>query len=84
MNARRHIALGLFFLGVVGVLGYYTLFKTDVSLFGEKPRMVAYAEDGGGLRKGAPVLYAGVRWGEVASVLPDIDRPREERAVRRR
>lgn len=79
MNPRRHLALGVFFLAVVGVLGYYTLFKTDVSLFGERPRMVAYAESAGGLRKGAPVLYAGVRWGQIDEVVPDVSRPREER-----
>lgn len=79
MSPRRHLALGLFFLAVVGVLGYYTLFKTDVSLFGERPRMTAYVENAGGLRKGAPVLYAGVRWGKVEEVVPDVDRPRDER-----
>jgi phospholipid/cholesterol/gamma-HCH transport system substrate-binding protein len=79
MTPRRHLVLGLFFLTVVGVLGYYTLFRTDVSLFGEKTRVVAFVDNAGGLRKGAPVLYAGVRWGQVEEVVPDIDRPRAER-----
>ncbi len=79
MSPRRHLALGLFFLGIVGVLGYYTLFKTDVSFFTEKPRLEAFAENAGGLRKGAPVLYAGVRWGQIESVVPDVTRPRDER-----
>ncbi|MEZ6018267.1 MAG: MlaD family protein [Planctomycetota bacterium] len=81
MNARRHLALGLFFLVVVGVLGYYTLFKTDVSFFGERTRITAYTENAGGLRKGAPVLYAGVRWGQVEAVMPDVDRPRDKRVL---
>jgi phospholipid/cholesterol/gamma-HCH transport system substrate-binding protein len=79
MTPRRHLVLGLFFLAVIGVLGYYTLFKTDVSFFGEKSRLVAFTDNAGGLRKGAPVLYAGVRWGQVEEVVPDMDRPREER-----
>jgi len=79
MTPRRHLALGLFFLAVVGVLGYYTLFKTDVSFFGEKSQVFAYTDNAGGLRKGAPVLYAGVRWGQVEEVMPDIERPRAER-----
>jgi phospholipid/cholesterol/gamma-HCH transport system substrate-binding protein len=79
MNTRRHLALGLFFLGVVGVLGYYTLFKTDVSFFSERPILVGSTSDAGGLRTGAPVLYAGVRWGQVEEIVPEIDRPRDER-----
>ena len=79
MSPRRHLALGLFFLAVVGILGYYTLFKTDVQLFGERQRLTAFVENAGGLRKGSPVLYAGVRWGKVEEVVPDIERPREER-----
>lgn len=79
MNPRRHIALGLLFLAAVGILSYYTLFKTEFSLFAEKQSLVAYAEDARGLRKGAPVLYAGVRWGKVDAVAPDLERPREER-----
>ena len=79
MTPRRHLVLGLFFLAVIGVLGYYTLFKTDVSFFGEKSRVEAYTDNAGGLRKGAPVLYAGVRWGQVEEVVPDMDRPRAER-----
>lgn len=79
MTPRRHLVLGLFFVGVIGILGYYTLFKTDVSFFGEKSKLVALTDNAGGLRKGAPVLYAGVRWGQVEEVVPDMDRPRAER-----
>jgi phospholipid/cholesterol/gamma-HCH transport system substrate-binding protein len=79
MTPRRHAALGLLFLAAVGILSYYTLFKTDFSLFEERQAVVAYAEDARGLRKGAPVLYAGVRWGKVEAVVPDLERPRDER-----
>lgn len=79
MNPRRHVALGLLFLAAVGILSYYTLFKTDFSLFEERQSIVAYAEDARGLRKGAPVLYAGVRWGKVEAVAPDLERARDER-----
>ena len=71
--------LGLLFLAAIGILSYYTLFKTDFSLFEEKQEITVFAEDARGLRKGAPVLYAGVRWGKVTSVVPDIERPRAER-----
>lgn len=71
--------LGLLFLAATGILSYYTLFKTDFSLFDEKQELVVYAEDARGLRKGAPVLFAGVRWGKVDSVVPDLSRPRERR-----
>ncbi|MEL6712771.1 MAG: MlaD family protein, partial [Planctomycetota bacterium] len=79
MSPRRHLMLGLLFLAATGILSYYTLFKTDFSLFDEKQELVVYAEDARGLRKGAPVLFAGVRWGKVDSVVPDLSRPRERR-----
>ena len=79
MTPKKHLMLGLLFLSAIGILGYFTLFKTNFSLFDEPQEMVVFAEDARGLRKGSPVLYAGVRWGEVTSVVPDIDRPREQR-----
>ena len=79
MTPRRHLALGLLFLAAVGILSYFTLFKTDFSMFEEKQSIVAYAENARGLRKGSPVLYAGVRWGKVDSVAPDIERRRDKR-----
>lgn len=79
MTPRRHTLLGLLFLTAVGILSYYTLFKTDFSFFEERQTMTAFTEDARGLRKGSPVLYAGVRWGKVTSVIPDMTRPREER-----
>lgn len=79
MTPRRHMMLGLLFLGAIGILSYYTLFKTDFSLFEEKQELTVYAEDARGLRKGSPVLYAGVRWGKVTAVVPDLDQPRAKR-----
>ena len=79
MTPSRHLSLGLLFLGAVSILSYYTLFKTDFSLFESKQSVVAYTENARGLRKGAPVLFAGVRWGKVDAVVPDLDRPRAER-----
>ena len=79
MTPQRHILLGLLFLTAIGILSYFTLFKTDFSLFEEKQSIVAYAEDARGLRAGSPVLYAGVRWGKVLGVEPSMERPRAER-----
>jgi ABC-type transporter Mla subunit MlaD len=74
MTPRRHLLLGLLFLTATGILSYFTLFKTDFSLFKDQQTIVAYAEDARGLRRGSPVLYAGVRWGKVESVVPNLDR----------
>ncbi|QDV07801.1 mce related protein [Planctomycetes bacterium Poly30] len=79
MTPRRHILLGLLFLTAIGILSYFTLFKTDFTLFAEQQTLVAYTEDARGLRKGSPVLYAGVRYGKVDSVIPSLERPRSER-----
>ena len=79
MTPRRHTLLGLLFLTAVGILSYYTLFKTDFSFFEERQTLTAFTEDARGLRKGSPVLYAGVRWGKVTAVAPDMTRPRAER-----
>ncbi len=65
MTSRQHMALGLLFLMVSMILGYYTFFKTDFSLFTEKVGMTVWFENAGGIRDGDPVLVAGVRWGEV-------------------
>lgn len=79
MTPKKHLMLGLLFLTAIGILGYFTLFKTNFSLFDEPQELVVFAEDARGLRKGSPVLYAGVRWGEVTAVVPDLDRPPSER-----
>ncbi|MFT7678476.1 MAG: phospholipid/cholesterol/gamma-HCH transport system substrate-binding protein [Planctomycetota bacterium] len=71
MSPQRHAALGMFFLVVVGVLGYFTLFKTDFSIGEEKYEMTAWFPDANGLRKGDAVRVAGVRWGKVSQLIYD-------------
>lgn len=71
MSPQRHAALGLFFLVVVGVLGYFTLFKTDFSIGEETYEMTVWFPDANGLRKGDSVRVAGVRWGKVGGLVYD-------------
>lgn len=68
MTARRHTLIGLFFVLVTGILGWFTLFKSDLSLFAESFPMTAYFKEGGGLHKGDSVLVAGMRWGRVVNL----------------
>ena len=65
MAKTRHIYLGLFFLAVVALLGGYTLFLTEFSLFSEKTRVQLLFQNTSGLREGDSVLVAGMRWGKV-------------------
>lgn len=68
MSTQRHVLLGVFFLAIVGVLGYYTLFLTDFRLFSEQVRLKVYFSETNGLRRGDTVLVAGMRWGKVESL----------------
>ncbi|MDA1266382.1 MAG: MlaD family protein [Planctomycetota bacterium] len=79
MNAKRQALLGLFFVLVFGVLGWFTLFKSDLSLFSEKVTVSVKFQGAGGLRAGDPVLVAGLRWGEVESLDYDPQKPLKER-----
>jgi phospholipid/cholesterol/gamma-HCH transport system substrate-binding protein len=83
MTPQRHALLGLFFFGVIGILGYFTLFKTDFQLFGERHALTVHFNRAAGLRAGDPVLVAGVRWGQVARLDfdPDSGDPRERITV---
>ena len=36
MSSKSQLLLGAFFVAVLGILGYYTLFLTDFSLFREE------------------------------------------------
>ena len=71
MKPKQHATLGLFFLGVVGVLAWFTLFQSDFRVGGESRVATVWLEDAGGLRSGDPVLVAGVRWGKVDGVRYD-------------
>ena len=71
MRAKQHAVLGLFFLGVVAVLAWFTLFQSDFRVGGEARRVTVWLEDAGGIRSGDSVLVAGVRWGKVDRVRYD-------------
>ena len=71
MRAKQHAVLGLFFLGVVAVLAWFTLFQSDFRVGGEARRVTVWMEDAGGIRSGDSVLVAGVRWGKVDRVRYD-------------
>lgn len=79
MSAQRQALLGLFFVLITGVLGWFTLFKSDLSLFSEPIRILVHFEQAGGLRQGDPVLVAGLRWGEVEDLSLDMERPLSQR-----
>jgi len=68
---QRHTLLGALFLTVVGLLGYFTLFQADMTLFSEKQSFKAYFNNTNGLRVGDPVLVAGMRWGKVDALTFD-------------
>jgi phospholipid/cholesterol/gamma-HCH transport system substrate-binding protein len=71
MTNTRLVLLGLLFLGALGILGYYTLFLTDFSLFSERFRLVVQLPGANGLRRGDTVQVAGVRKGRVETVTFD-------------
>ena len=79
MTPQRHALLGLFFVLVFAILGWFTLFQGDVSLFRDPVRVTIHFEEAGGLRHGDPVLVAGLRWGEVESLTYDPEQPPQSR-----
>ncbi len=79
MNTQRQVLLGAFFLIVLLVLGAYTLFLTDFSLFKERHLIVAHFSEANGLRKGDSVLVAGIRDGRVQMLAYDPAAPIERR-----
>jgi len=79
MNTQRQVLLGAFFLIVLLVLGVYTLFLTDFSLFKERHTIVAHFNEANGLRKGDSVLVAGIRDGRVHALAYDPAAPIERR-----
>lgn len=78
MNSQRTFLLGLFFVLALGVLGYYTLFMTDFTMFSNRPELVVHFPEARGLREGDTVMVAGVRWGRVKGLTfdPTADRQR--------
>lgn len=79
MDTRRQLQLGIFFLGVVAILAYFTLFMADVKLVGNPERREVFFSETNGLRLGSPVLVAGMRWGKVVDMQYDPAADFEER-----
>lgn len=81
MSGQRSVILGLFFLVALLVLGYYTLFLTDFTLFKKQAELRVHFAETNGLREGDSVLVAGMRWGRVKKLVYDPDAPQERRIL---
>lgn len=68
MNTKSHFLLGLLCLGALALLGYFTIAKSDFTLFGDVQQLVVKFPEADGLREGDSVLIAGVRWGKVTTI----------------
>ncbi len=79
MNTTRQFILGLFFLGALSTLVFYTLFFTDFTLFEDTVVETVYFPDASGLRAGDPVMVAGLRIGRVGDIGFNMNAPNEER-----
>jgi phospholipid/cholesterol/gamma-HCH transport system substrate-binding protein len=75
MDKKRQLLLGGFFLLVLGILGYFTLFQSEFSLFKKQYEMMVSFQDANGLRQGDGVLVAGIRRGRVKSLEFDPQAP---------
>ena len=71
MNTSNHFLLGLLFIAALTLLGYFTLFLSDFTLFGEVQQLTVHFPTANGLREGDSVLVAGVRWGKVTTITYD-------------
>ena len=81
MSSQRQVLLGAFFVIVLSILGYYTLFMTDFSLFGKSHDMVVHFPEASGLRTGDAVLVAGIRKGRIGDMTLDPRAPLERRVT---
>ena len=79
MTNQKHLVLGAFFVIVLSILGYYTLFLTDFALFGERHELEVFFTGANGLRQGDSVLVAGIRQGRVGTLEYDPTAEREQR-----
>ncbi|MEO6708224.1 MAG: MlaD family protein [Planctomycetota bacterium] len=79
MSHTRQLMLGAFFVIVLGILGYYTLFMTEFSLFKKSYPVVVHFPDASGLRQGDTVRVAGLRQGRVKQAVFDPTKPLEQR-----
>lgn len=79
MFTNRSVLLGSFFLVTLCVLGYYTLFLTNFTLFRTEHLMTVRFAETNGLREGDSVLVAGMRWGQVKQLDFDPDAANDRR-----
>jgi phospholipid/cholesterol/gamma-HCH transport system substrate-binding protein len=79
LNPGRQLILGVFIVGTLSLLTYYTFFLKELSLFTEQEQITITFEQARGLRAGDSVLIAGVRWGRVAEVEYDSDASLDKR-----
>lgn len=79
MSTQRQFVLGIFFLAALSILGFYTLFLTDFTLFGSQSQLVVRFPDAHGLREGDAVLLAGLRHGRVKDLEYRSDLPYDRR-----
>lgn len=80
MNSSNHFRLGLLVLVALSILGYFTIGKSDFTLFGDVQRLVIQFPNADGLREGDSVQVSGVRWGKVSTITYD---PKETDETRR-
>jgi phospholipid/cholesterol/gamma-HCH transport system substrate-binding protein len=81
MTDSRQLWLGLLILVSLGTLGAYTLFGSDLNLFGDKLFIEVEFPEADGIRKGDPVMLAGVRVGRVTDVEFRPDAPDSRRIL---
>lgn len=79
MSTSRQFILGIFFLTALSVLGFYTLFLTDFTLFKDPVMMRVYFAEAHDLREGNPVMVSGLRIGSVKGLEYDQRAPRNRR-----
>ncbi len=80
MNSSNHFRLGLLVLFALSILGYFTIGKSDFTLFGDVQRLVIQFPNADGLREGDAIQVSGVRWGKVTTITYD---PKETDEARR-
>jgi phospholipid/cholesterol/gamma-HCH transport system substrate-binding protein len=78
---QQHFLLGLFFVVVLGLLGYFTLFMSEVPWMSDRQYISVFFPEAHGLRKGDAVLVAGVRWGRVEELTFDPTAEQNRRIV---
>lgn len=78
-TTTRTFVLGAVFLAALGILGYYTLFLTNISWFKKTYDLQVHFEELNGLREGDSVLVAGMRWGRIKSMEFDPEAPIDKR-----